>query len=198
MSIVFENCRLDFCHLTTPVYDAYKKSDLCKALVKIPNTPENREAFDNEVQNAIDYGAANKAKVLAGKFDPIAKLSEDLVTPDGQWIAVNISSSKPFTVYNRYGEEMDNCDVKHIDNAQVEIFGFVWCMPEMKRWGVKPYARAICISDDIEQSSNVGKFKFQKRNEPIVADNPLADDMDREDEYQTRRSGGLKRRRVIK
>ena len=199
MSKVFENVRLDFCHLTTPVFDKFKNRELYKALVKIPNTEENLEALQAELDSAVEYGSKNKASGMSGK--PNVKKADEYISPDGQWISINVDSSKPVTVYDKYGDIMENVSVTHIDNAEVEMFGFVWVMKEMKKWGVKLYIKSMCVHDDLEAAAG-GQFKFEKRPdrgsknaEASDSDVPFDETVDAEDSFQVNRAakGGLRR-----
>lgn len=150
MTILFKDVRLNYCHLTTPTLDKLSGKEVYKCLMEVPATKENIENLQREIDSAIDYAVENKIKALGPKASKVPQHCpdvENILSEDRKWLRVNISVAKPILVYDRFGVVQEDCRVRRVNSADVQLFAYSWV--HGLSWGIKLCPRAICIREDI-------------------------------------------------
>lgn len=150
MTILFKDVRMNYCHLTTPTLDKLSGKEVYKCLMEIPATKENIENLRAEIDSAIDYAVENKVKALGAKAPKTPQHCpkiDDIKSEDGKWLRVNISVAKPIIVYDRFGVVQQDCPVRRVNSADVQLFAYSWV--HGMSWGIKLCPKAICIREDI-------------------------------------------------
>lgn len=150
MTILVKGARLNYCHLTTPTLDKLSGKEVYKCLVEIPATKENIDNLSAEVDSAIDYALENKVKALGPKAPKAPQHCPDIETmksEDGKWLRVNVSVAKPIKVFDRFGHVQEDCAVRRVNVADIQLFAYSWV--HGMSWGIKLCPKAICIREDI-------------------------------------------------
>lgn len=150
MTILFKDVRMNYCHLTSPTLDKLSGKEVYKCLMEIPATKENIENLRLEIDGAIQYALESKVKAMGAKAPKTPSHCpdiDDIMSEDGKWLRVNVSVAKPIKVYDRFGVVQQDCPVRRVNSADVQLFAYSWV--HGMSWGIKLCPRAICIREDI-------------------------------------------------
>lgn len=167
MSILFENIKLNYCHMTTPVEDKLSNKMVYKFMASIPNTEENMTKLLQEISECKSFAEENKIKALADKRGRIPEPKivdlDKAISEDGTMINLNLSVQKPITVYDQYGDKLEDCPVRKVNHADIELFAYAWTYKN--GWGIKFCPKAVCVKEDFdalmaEQENPGGKCAF--------------------------------------
>lgn len=168
MSFVINNVSLKFCNFAKPRFDELRKQDVYSSVLCVPNTDENFNLLQAEIDDAIEYARTHKAADVADHEPHIPNLAA-MVGKDYQNIEINLNSKKPPVVYDAYGEIIQNPNMRSIKDAEVQLFIYVWTMPKGRvKWGASILLDSICVHDDLSEEKkrdedNKPKLTFKKR-----------------------------------
>ena len=167
-SFTINNVAIKFAHFDEPRFDEMRKDDYYSCVLQIPNTDENFNLLQAELDDAKEYYSTHKASEVADSEPYMPNLSA-LVSKDYQTIDININSKKPPVVYDMYGDVIEKPTMRRIRDAEVQLFIFCWVKPKLKtKWGFSFMLDAICVHDDLskvqeEDSAAVPKLTFKKK-----------------------------------
>lgn len=182
MTILLENVRLSYCHLTSPVVDKLSGKSVYKVRVDVPYTKEAYEKIVKEISDAKNYAAEHKIKDTLGRNGKVPNPQsvydvQRKITEDGKWIYLDMSVAMPIQVYDRFGTAQQECEIRRANHADVQLFAYAWT--HGTSWGVKLCPKAVCIKEDIEalmqkaedpNSQDAGcQFKFEPKKKVTSA-----------------------------
>ena len=167
-SFTINNVSLKFVNFAEPRFDEMRKEDMYSCVLQIPNTDENFNLLQAELDDAIEYARTHKAAEVAESEPYIPDLGA-YVSKDYQTIDLNINSKRPPVGYDAYGDVIEKPTMKRIKDAEVQLFCYVWVKPKLKtKWGVMFTMDALCVHDDPDsindrEDDKLPKLTFKKK-----------------------------------
>lgn len=167
-SFTINNVAIKYARFDEPRFDEMRKDDYYSCVLQIPNTDENYNFLQAELDDAREYAATHKAAEVANS-EPFIPNLDALVSKDAQTIDININSKKAPIVYDMYGDVIEKPTMRRVKDAEVQLFIFCWVKPKLKtKWGLTFMLDGICVHDDLtkaveEDSASVPKLTFKKK-----------------------------------